>query len=222
MSRCTTRGAVGVGERGSDLAEDGADDRHRQPAGVVNDLLQRPAADVPHDEEVKTLRLPHRKAGDDVGVIEVRDGDRFALEALDHALAHEQAGRHDLDRDLAVERDVVRQEHGGHARRGRARGRRRTRRTVARRRRWTTSAQGDSGSSSGWSSVCQQRGRDASSAVSSSPHREQNRSASADVFAAVETGQRRCHRVSERSRIAAANIEARGTARNRKSPCGFR
>jgi len=47
--------------------------------------------------------------------MQLGDGDCFVLEPVDHPLAHHQAGRHDLDRDLAVERDLVGEEHGGHA-----------------------------------------------------------------------------------------------------------
>ena len=92
----------------------GPDDRNREAAGVPNDLIQGAALDAAHHEEVETFRLTHREAGDDVRMIQMRDGDRFPLEALDHPLAHQQAGRHDLDGDLAIEGDVVRQKHGGH------------------------------------------------------------------------------------------------------------
>jgi hypothetical protein len=52
--------------------------------------------------------------GDDVGVIQIRDGDGFTFESLGAAFIHEQAGRHDLDRDLSVERDLMRQKDGCH------------------------------------------------------------------------------------------------------------
>jgi len=39
----------------------------------------------------------------------------FLLEALDDVLVHRDVGRQDLDRDFALERQVVRQKNGTHA-----------------------------------------------------------------------------------------------------------
>ena len=53
---------------------------------------------------------------DDVRVAERRSRARLALEALDHAFSHkQQRGRQHLDRDFAVERQIVREIHGRHA-----------------------------------------------------------------------------------------------------------
>ena len=57
----------------------------------------------------------HAMNGDDVRVLEVRDGDGFLPESLDHAFAEQEPGRHDLDRDAAIERELACAEDGRHA-----------------------------------------------------------------------------------------------------------
>jgi hypothetical protein len=53
-------GAVRVAECGSDLIQYRTDNWDGQAACLLDDLLQRTAPDVPHDEEVKPLGLAHR------------------------------------------------------------------------------------------------------------------------------------------------------------------
>ena len=106
--------AVRIGERRSDLIEDRADDGQRQRPRPPDHLLQRCATHVAHDEEVQPLGVPHRIDRNDVGMVQLSDGDRLVPEAVDHALPQQQARRDQLDRHLAVERDLVGQEHGRH------------------------------------------------------------------------------------------------------------
>ena len=106
--------AMSVGERGAHLVQDRPDDRQRQPARALHHVLERAPLHVPHHEEVEAFRLPHRVDRHDVRMMQLGDGDGLVLEALDHPFAQEQAGRHDLDGHLAVERDLVREEDGRH------------------------------------------------------------------------------------------------------------
>jgi hypothetical protein len=47
-------------------------------------------------------------------MVEMSDGNGFAAEPLDHAVAHEKAGRHDLDRNISMQREFVGQEDRSH------------------------------------------------------------------------------------------------------------
>ena len=47
-------------------------------------------------------------------MVEARDRDRFLTEAFDHSRAGEQRGRHHLDRDLSVQRDLPREVDRSH------------------------------------------------------------------------------------------------------------
>src|SRR6476661_3909682 len=72
--------SMGIGERGADLVENGSYDRKRQPAGVFDHLLQGTALDAAHDEEMESLDRSDRVHRDDVGMVQVRDGNGFAPE----------------------------------------------------------------------------------------------------------------------------------------------
>src|SRR6185437_15914613 len=52
---------------------------------------------------------------DDVRMVELRRRARLGEEAVPHPLAIGEAREHHLDGDAAVELEVVREEHGGHA-----------------------------------------------------------------------------------------------------------
>ncbi len=110
--------AVRVVERRRDLRDDllGHADRHRTL--FLDDGVQRPAGDELHHEVEEPVFPADGVDGDDVYVGQARRGLRFLLEALHHPLVVlEVAGqvrRHDLDRDVAIQREVAGAVHDGH------------------------------------------------------------------------------------------------------------
>ena len=108
-------GAVGVGQSRRDLPQDRAHDGQREPAGPLDHLIERAAAHVPHHEVVQPLAVAHRVDRHDVRVVQPGDGDRLLAEALGHPVAQQHRGRHHLDRDLTVEREIVGQEDRCHS-----------------------------------------------------------------------------------------------------------
>jgi len=84
--------SVGVGERRSYLAEYRTDDWDWQFARLLHNVIQRAAANVAHHEEVQALCLPYRVHRDDVGVVQMRDGNGFTSESIGRPLIHEEGG----------------------------------------------------------------------------------------------------------------------------------
>ena len=76
--------------------------------------MQRAAGDVLHDEEMQIFFLSDSMHTHDVRVREVGLCHRLLVEALDHPVAHHDCRRHDLERNLAIERILVREVNGGH------------------------------------------------------------------------------------------------------------
>jgi len=70
--------------------------------------------DVLHDEIVEAAFAFDAVDRNDVGVVELRGGLCFLLEPLHDVLVHRDVGRQHLDRDFALEREIVRQVHGAH------------------------------------------------------------------------------------------------------------
>jgi hypothetical protein len=68
-----------------------------------------------HYEQVQIADRTHAMHGDDVRVLEIRDRDRFLAKAVHHPFAEEETGRHHFDRDAAIERELSRAKHRGHA-----------------------------------------------------------------------------------------------------------
>src|SRR5205085_10275226 len=68
-----------------------------------------------HDEELQAAGVEHAVDGRDVRMTEAANRACFAAEPLDHARVAGQRRRHDLDRDLPIEVDVVGEVHGAHA-----------------------------------------------------------------------------------------------------------
>jgi hypothetical protein len=107
--------AVRVAERGEDLPR--VRDRHRdgtEPPGP-DELLQRPAFDVLHDDEVRAVRRAAVEDGDDVRMRETGGMRRLAPEALDELLVVRVAVVQDLDGDPAPQLLVLREVDVGHA-----------------------------------------------------------------------------------------------------------
>ena len=105
-SRCTMPRVVGDAERAGDL--DGVGDRlgHRQAAEAADAVLQRLALDVLEDDVRRVVVLAGVDDGDDVRVVELRDGPRLAPEALELVGVRRDLAVHQLDRDLALEHGV--------------------------------------------------------------------------------------------------------------------
>ena len=81
---------MGVPERGPDLEQPGANHWNRKRADIAQHALQRSARHELHDEEVQVADLSDAIDGNDVDVLQVRDGDRFLLEALHHPGAEQE------------------------------------------------------------------------------------------------------------------------------------
>ena len=79
------------------------------------DLRERAALHLFHGDEVGALVLPPVVHADDVGMREAGCRLGLAAEALDEVGVGGELGEEDLDRYLAVEQQVARGEHVGHA-----------------------------------------------------------------------------------------------------------
>ena len=108
-------GVVGGVERRRDARAD-VDRQLGREAGLhVEELAQALAVDELHDDGLAALVLEDVVDGDDVRVGEAGDGDRLAAEPLGDDGVRREARLEPLERDLAVEGDVRRQPHLGHA-----------------------------------------------------------------------------------------------------------
>ena len=107
--------AVREVEARGDLGRDPGRVHRREAALCPEDVAERLALDVLHDDEVRAVLLAVVVDADDVGVVEPRRVLRLAAEPLDEAGVARELGEEDLDRDLAVELPVARQEDVGHA-----------------------------------------------------------------------------------------------------------
>lgn len=74
---------------------------------VFDPLAQCLAFDVLRDQIAPAVRLADLVDGDDVRVIQCRNGPRLALEASQSLRMGSKFGGHDLDRDLASERRIL-------------------------------------------------------------------------------------------------------------------
>ena len=107
--------AVGEAEGGGHV---GADVGH--PVGVeralgAQDVRQRAAVDVLHDDEVGAVRLAPVVDADDVGVVEVGGRRGLPPEPLDERRVGGELGEQHLHGDGPVEQLVAGEEHLGHA-----------------------------------------------------------------------------------------------------------
>jgi len=101
---------------------DGARDlRHQDGASmgvrVVADhvFIEAATLDVTHAEEQLAIEITDLVDGDDVGVIEIRDGFRFRAETLHLVFTGETSGENGLQGDGAVQLDLARLVDGAHA-----------------------------------------------------------------------------------------------------------
>ena len=120
-SRCTTPLRVRERERGGDVGADLGGLAGVRAGRVADDVAQRAAVDVLHDDEVRAVLLAPVVDRDDVGVVQVGRGLRLAPEPLDERRVAGELGREHLERDRAVEQLVAGQVHLGHAAPGDAR-----------------------------------------------------------------------------------------------------
>ena len=81
----------------------------------ADQLAERAALHVLHDDEVGAVLLTPVVDRHDVGVIEVGGRPRLAPETLDEGAVGGELGEQDLEGDGAVEEEVAGQEHLGHA-----------------------------------------------------------------------------------------------------------
>src|SRR5438094_306789 len=81
---------------------------------LLEQILERGTRDVFHHEVVEPTLTLDAIDGDDVGVVELGGGLGLLLEAAHHLIVLGDIGREHLDRDLPLEREIVRQEHGAH------------------------------------------------------------------------------------------------------------
>ena len=106
---------VRVPQRGEDLPGVRDRDRHRAEAARADELLERPALDVLHDDEVGALGLAAIEDRDDVRMRQAGGVGRLATEALDELLVVRVAPVQHLHRDAAAELLVLGEVHVGHA-----------------------------------------------------------------------------------------------------------
>jgi len=106
---------VRVTQRPADLCQNAMDHRDRELPELPHDRVERSSFDELDDAEQQAIDLVDGVDGDDVRMTQPSGGAGLALEPLDHPGAMEHRRRHDLDGDLAIEADLVREVHGGHA-----------------------------------------------------------------------------------------------------------
>ena len=104
---------VRVIERGRDLADHAQRERDRPRIAVL--VQDRPAAEIFHRDVVVVAGAADVVDADDVAMVQLRDDFRFAQEALAEIRIGEQRRRHDLQRDLAIDRFLHREIDGRHA-----------------------------------------------------------------------------------------------------------
>ncbi len=107
--------AVRVAERREDLPRIRDRHGHRAQAARADELLERAALDVLHDDEVGAVELASVEDRDDVRVREARGVRRLAPEALDELLVVRVPRVQHLDRDTAAEFLVLGEVDVGHA-----------------------------------------------------------------------------------------------------------
>src|SRR5205809_144224 len=105
---------MGVSQGAGRFPENPLDLRHGKRLLLVEQILERGARDVLHDEVVEPALALDAIDGNDVGVIELGRGLGLLLEAAHHLVVLSDVGRQHLDRDLALERQIMRQEDLAH------------------------------------------------------------------------------------------------------------
>jgi len=88
---------------------------HGERLLLVEQVLERRAGDVFHHEVVQSAFALDAVDRNDVRVVELGGRFRLLLEAAHDLLVLRHVGGQHLDRHVALERQVVRQEHGPHA-----------------------------------------------------------------------------------------------------------
>ena len=94
--------------------QDALDLGHRQRPLLVEQVFERRAGDVLHYEVVEPALTLHAIDRDDVRMVQLGGGLRFLLEPSHDLVVLRDVGRQHLDRDVALEGEVVSQEHGAH------------------------------------------------------------------------------------------------------------
>ena len=107
--------AVRVTERARHLRQPHLHHGNRHRPVLANHGFEGRTGHKLHHEILHLVGFLDRINRDDVGVVERRHGDRFAVEALDHAGGEHQTRRHHLDRDAAVELDLAGEDYRSHA-----------------------------------------------------------------------------------------------------------
>ena len=104
-------------QSGGDLTHDVQDGRQIQFAAFANQRCQVTALHKLLSDVVQAVFLPDGVDLDDVGVVETCRHHRFLLEARQHVLPRmgHQSGLHHLDRDVALQRRLLRKKHVRHA-----------------------------------------------------------------------------------------------------------
>jgi hypothetical protein len=99
---------VRVPQRARRFGQQAADLVRRKPPAALEQLGQRAAAEVLHDEVDDLARLADAVDGDDVGMLEAGSRSGLPLEPLDELLVERQGERQHLDRDVTLQMAVVR------------------------------------------------------------------------------------------------------------------
>ena len=107
--------AMRVAKPGEDLARVRDGDGNGAGSPAANELLERPALDVLHHDEVRAVRLPPVEDRDDVRVGEAGRMRCLAAEALDELLVVRVALVQDLDGHAATQLLILGEVHVGHA-----------------------------------------------------------------------------------------------------------
>ena len=107
--------AVREVESGGDLGADPRRVHRREPALGPEEVAERLALDVLHDDEVRAVVLAVVVDADDVGVVEHRRVLRLTAEPLDEARIARELGEQHLDRDESIELLIASEEDIRHA-----------------------------------------------------------------------------------------------------------
>ncbi|OPZ02274.1 MAG: hypothetical protein BWZ09_02578 [Alphaproteobacteria bacterium ADurb.BinA305] len=105
----------GVAQRLGDGPDDGEGFALRQGPVALEAPVERLALDAGHGQVVVTAVLAGLVDGHDVGVVQTGRQSAFVQEALHRLVVGSEARRQDLHRDLAVHRELRREEDLAHA-----------------------------------------------------------------------------------------------------------
>src|SRR6266508_3323714 len=107
--------AVSIIERSRDRPDDPDRIAELERAALLEDQMQRAAAQILHRDIAQPILLANIEDRDDIGVAQVGRGDRLTLEAPRELRIDRQLRRQHLERDDALELRIERSIHPRHA-----------------------------------------------------------------------------------------------------------